>query len=113
MKRLLALMMAAFFIVGMVSTSALADAAKGQKYYLKFMKKTTGLNGAKFAAQHTQDEWKELFANDAEKFIVEYSKKYPKASKFFAKDKFKSKYSKHISDFVIEYANDSGNVPSC
>ena len=113
MKRLLALVMAAFFMLGMVSTSALADAAKGQKYYLKFLKKKTGLNGAKFAIQHTQDEWKELFANDAEKFIAKYSKDYPKLEKFFNGKKFKSKYSKHIADFCIEYANDSGNVPSC
>ena len=113
MKKLLALVMVAFFMVGMVGTSALADAAKGQKYYLKFMKKTTGLNGAKFATMHTQDEWKALFANNAEKFISEFSKKYPKSEKFFNSKKFKSKYSKHIADFVIEYANDSGNVPSC
>jgi hypothetical protein len=96
-----------------MSSSTFADASKGQKYYLKFFKKKTGLNGAKFAIQHTQEEWKVLFANNAEKFITEYSKIYPKMEKFFTSDKFKSKYSKHIADFVIEYANDSGNVPSC
>ena len=100
-------------MVGMVSTSALAGAAKGQKYYLKFLKKTTGTNGAKFATQHTQDEWEALFANDAEKFISKYSAEYPKAKEFLNSAKFKSKYSKHIKDFVKQYASDSGNVPSC
>ena len=105
--------MAAFFMVGMVSTSALADAAKGQKYYLKFFKKKTDLNGAEFAKQHTQAEWKEYFADGGTKFITEYSKTYPKMEKFLNGDKFKKKYIKHVSDFVIEYASDSGNVPSC
>jgi len=110
MKKILSILLASFLLVGMMSSSALADAAKGQKYYLKFFKKKTGLNGAKFAVQHTQDEWKAYFANDAEKFITEYSKTYPKMKKFLNDAKFKSKYGKHIADFVIEYANDSGNV---
>lgn len=113
MKKLLALLMAAFFMVGMVSTSAMADAAKGQKYYLKFFKKKTSLNGGEFAKQHTQAEWKTYFADGGAKFIAEYSKKYPKMEKFLNGDKFKNKYIKHISDFMIEYASDSGNVPSC
>ncbi len=113
MKKILSILIASFLLVGVISSSALADAAKGQKYYLKFLKKKTGLNGAKFATQHTQDEWKDFFANDSEKFIAEYTKKYPKLEKFFKGKKFKSKYSKHIADFCIEYANDSGNVPSC
>jgi hypothetical protein len=113
MKKILSILLASFLLVGMMSSSALADAAKGQKYYLKFFKKKTGLNGAKFATVHSQDEWKTYFANDAEKFIAEYSKTYPKMEKFLTGSKFKSKYSKHIKDFCIEYANDSGNVPSC
>jgi len=113
MKKILGVLLASFLLVAVMSSSALADAAKGQKYYLKFFKKKTGLNGAKFATMHTQDEWKALFANSAEQFIVEYSKTYPKMEKFLSSDKFKSKYSKHIADFCIEYANDSGNVPSC
>ena len=113
MKKLLSILLATFLLVGVVSSSAFADAAKGQKYYLKFFKKKTGLNGAKFATKHSQDEWRAYFANDAEKFIAEFSKTYPKMEKFLLGGKFKSKYSKHIADFCIEYANDSGNVPSC
>jgi hypothetical protein len=113
MKKLLAMLIAAFMMVGMMSSSAFADAAKGQKYYLKFLKKKSGINGAKFAVQHTQAEWKALFENDGEKFIAEYSSKYPKLKDFFNSDKFKKKYMKHIRDFAIEYASDSGNVPSC
>ena len=34
-----------------------ADAAKGQKLYMKKMKASCGFSGAKFAAKHTVDEW--------------------------------------------------------
>lgn len=113
MKKLMAMLIAAFMMVGVVSTSAFADSAKGQKYYLKFLKKSTGLNGGQFAVLHTQAEWKALFADGGAKFIEEYSVKYPDAAAFFKGDKFKDKYMKDIADFVIEFANDSGNVPSC
>ena len=113
MKKIFAIVLSSVLLVGILSSSAFADAAKGQKYYLKFLKKKTGLNGAKFATIHTQAEWKILFADGGAKFIAEYTAKYPKLEKFFNGNKFKSKYMKHIADFCIEFANDSGNVPSC
>ena len=113
MKKLFGILITCFLLVGVIGTSSFADAGKGQKYYLKFLKKKTGMNGAKFATGHTQSEWKELFANGGAGFISEYSSKYPNLKNFFNGDKFKSKYMKHIADFCIEYASDSGNVPSC
>jgi hypothetical protein len=92
--------------------SALADAAKGQKYYLKYMKDGSGMNGAKFATLHTQAEWKALFDGKGEKFIAEYSKKFPGLEAFLKGDKFE-KFMPDIRDFCIEFASDSGNVPSC
>ncbi|MBE0491262.1 MAG: hypothetical protein IBX44_03305 [Sulfurospirillum sp.] len=112
MKKILGLLLAVFVLVGVMSTSALADAAKGQKYYLKYMKKSTGINGGQFAAKHTQAEWKELFASDGVKFIETYSVEFPNAADFLKGDKFK-KYMGDISDFLINFASDSGNVPSC
>lgn len=112
MKRLVTFVLAVMLGLSMAVSTASADPAKGQKYYLKFMKKTTGLNGAKFAAQHTQAEWKTLFEGDAAAFIKEYSAAYPDAAEFLNSDKFQ-KFMPHIKDFAIEYANDSGNVPSC
>jgi hypothetical protein len=49
MKKVIGLLVSAFLLLGLMSTSAMADAAKGQKYYLKYMKDGSGLNGAKFA----------------------------------------------------------------
>lgn len=113
MKKIASMSLAAFLALGLMSTSALADAAKGQKLYQKVFKEKVGMTGAKFAAEHTQAEWKELFANGGAKFIEEYSKKYPNMESYFKGDTFKTKHMEHIRDFCIEYAKDSGNVPSC
>ncbi len=89
-----------------------ADAAKGQKVYLKKFKSHFDMNGAKFAALHSQDEWEELFEDNAEGFIKEFSERFPKAAPYLSNPKTLKKIML-IQDFVIEYANDSGNVPSC
>ncbi|MDD2384121.1 MAG: hypothetical protein PHN18_08020 [Sulfurospirillaceae bacterium] len=112
MKKIIGLLVTAFFVLGLMSTNAMADAAKGQKYYLKYMKNDSGMNGAKFATQHTQAEWKALFAGKGEKFIAEYSAKIPGLKAFLEGDKF-AKFMPDIRDFCVEYASDSGNVPSC
>ena len=112
MKKVFGLLVSALLVLGVMSTSAFADAAKGQKYYLKYMKDSSGINGAKLAKQHTQAEWKALFNGKAEKFIAEYSKKYPGLDGFLKSDKFE-KFMPDIRDFCIEFASDSGNVPSC
>ncbi len=91
---------------------AQADVKKGQKIYLKSFKSKFHASGAKFAAEHTQDEWEELFEDKGEGFIDLYSEKFPKAEKFLENPKNWKKL-EHVRDFVIEYASDSGNVPSC
>ena len=44
--------------------------------------------------------------------MEEYGEKYPKSAKYLQNPKTWKKL-EHVRDFVIEYANDSGNVPSC
>jgi hypothetical protein len=112
MKKVISFLVGVFFVAGLMSTNVFADSAKGQKYYLKYMKNDSGLNGAKFAALHTQAEWKVLFDGNAEKFIAEYSKKFPALEGFLKGDKF-PKFMADIRDFCVEFASDSGNVPSC
>ena len=65
------------------------------------------MTGAKFAAKHTQDEWKEI--KDSGKFEQEVIKICPNVK---AGDLSQSAQ-ENIIDFAIEFANDSGNVPSC
>jgi len=78
---------------------------KGQKIYLKNMKKACGINGAEFAKKHTQKGWKTI--HDSGIFALEVSKICPNLKEF------KASWIEHIYDFSFEYARDSGNVPSC
>lgn len=112
MRKFTTFIFGAFLMLSFATTSAFADPIKGQKYYLKFMKDATGMNGAKFAHLQTQAGWQELFEGDGAKFIEKYAKEYPSLEEFLKSDKF-SKFMPHIKDFCIEYAVDSGKVPSC
>jgi len=95
--------MVAFF------ATAQADAKKGQKLYLKACKKCHG-NGTKGAALHSQAEWTKLFANDAQGMVDAHK---GTAGEKKMSPKFFKKKGSDIFDFLHEYANDSGNVPSC
>lgn len=107
MKTILKIAMASSLILGISATTASADVLKGQKLFIKKMKKPCGFNGAKFASKHSQDEW-ETIKNDG-KFEDEIMKICPKVKKGAIKESWQN----HIYDFSYEYANDSGNVPSC
>ncbi len=104
MTKFTKLAVAALFAFAVVTTTASADVAKGQKLYSKKLKGACGFTGAKFAAKHTQDEWTAL--KDGGKIGEEIIKLCPKV-------KFKDKWANDIYDFANEYASDSGNVPSC
>ena len=105
MKRILSVAVAALLLTSLATTSVMAEPAKGQKLFLKKLKKSCGLSGAKMAGKHTQDEW-EAFK---EKGTVEDAIKEICPN---VKD-VKDKYVPDLFDFFYEYASDSGNVPSC
>ena len=92
-------------------TSLSANVKKGQKYYQKKLQKTCGKNGGEFAGLHSQAEWKKSLDNSAFKTLILDA--CPGAKAFVDDAKFEEKYQEHIYDFFFEYANDSGNVPSC
>lgn len=107
MNKLLKLILASVMVLAVSTTVASADVAKGQKLYLKKLKGSCSMNGAKMATQHTQGEWQTLKKEG--KLADELKKLCPSV-----KDKaLKNKYIEHYYDFFFEYANDSGNVPSC
>lgn len=108
MKKFLLLLAAA----ALTASMAQADAKSGQKVYLKTLKAKFGMNGTKFAAEHTVAEWEDLFANDAAGFIKEYSVKFPSAVPVLTNPEMKDKL-QEVGDFAKEYGSDSGNVPSC
>ncbi|EQB40261.1 cytochrome C [Sulfurimonas hongkongensis] len=107
MNKIVKVALAAMIMLGMSSVTLSADVSKGQKLYLKKLKKACGMNGAKMAAKHSQYEW-ETLKNEG-KLVDEIKKVCPKASD----SALKEKYLEHYYDFFHEYANDSGNVPSC
>ena len=93
--------------LGITVTSLSADAVKGQKLFSKLLKEPCGMTGAKFAAKHTQEEWKQI--KEAGKFEAEIIKICPNVK---AGD-VKESALENIFDFSVEFASDSGNVPSC
>ena len=105
MKKVLSMVATALLITSVASTSVMANPAKGQKLYLKKLKKACGTNGAKVAGKHTQDEWAAFKDNgtleDEIKHICPNVKDV------------KDKYLPDLFDFFHEYGSDSGNVPSC
>ena len=105
--KLLKIIMASSLVLGVASTSLSADAVKGQKLFSKLLKGPCDMTGAKFAAKHSQDEWKELKASG--KFEAEVIKICPNVKA----GELSGSVQEHIIDFSIEFANDSGNVPSC
>ena len=99
--------MAGTLALGIASSTLSADAVKGQKLFSKLLKEPCGMTGAKFAAKHSQEEWKAL--KESGKFEEELIKICPSVK---AGD-IKESLQEHIIDFSIEFANDSGNVPAC
>jgi Spy/CpxP family protein refolding chaperone len=107
MNKIAKIALAAMLMLGMSSVTLNADVAKGQKLYLKKLKGSCNMNGAKMATQHSQGEWETL--KEEGKLADELKKICPKASE----KALDGKYLEHYYDFFHEYANDSGNVPSC
>jgi hypothetical protein len=105
MTKVLSVVATALLITSVASTSMMASPAKGQKVYLKKLKKACGINGAKMAGKHTQEEWEEL--KDSGKLEAELKSQCPNL-----KDIKDSKLP-DLFDFLYEYGSDSGNVPSC
>ena len=99
--------------LGIILTfNVFADADKGQKYYLKYMRPYLEINGQEFASAYLKVEWKRMFKKDAKRFIKKYSKKYPEATEYLNSEDFQ-KIAPHIADFAIKYAADSGELASC
>jgi len=105
MKKILKVVAVAIIGFGLLNISASASATKGQKLLIKKYKKACGFNGSVMAKKHSQDEWKSIY--ESGKLNDELLKQCPKAKPA------KEKYLQHIFDFLHNYANDSGNVPSC
>jgi hypothetical protein len=110
MNRLLKLAIAGALILGITATVASASPDRGQRIFNKDLKGPCDATGAKVAAAHSQDEWKEI--KDGGKLGEAINKICPKVAPDFINSKG-DKYTDTLFDFLYHYANDSGNVPSC
>ena len=92
-----------------------AEAAvyKGQKVYIKKCRKCHG-GGLEVAASKKKKTWKKLMKKKGAGLAKLHldNKKAKKSWKYFESKKYK-KRAKHLKDFLVEYAKDSGNVPAC
>lgn len=99
-------------VTGLVfATSAMADAKRGQKFYLKKLKicKKDGIkNGAVFATRHDRHGWNSL--RESGKLQEEWITICPHGVKKFKK--MREKDINNFYDFVWKYASD-GEEPSC
>jgi len=107
MKKVTTLAMAALLGLSVAATSAMADQADiGQRVYLQAFADACGMNGTKFAAQHSQVEWEEILEDGLfESRMIEICGGNIEA--------VPERFIPALFDFVHKYANDSGNVPSC
>ena len=107
MNKIVRISLSAAIMLGMSFVTLSADAVKGQKLYIKKLKPACDMDGAKMAAKYSQVEW-ETFKTEG-KLADELKRLCPKATDGDLKDKFLE----HYYDFFYDFANDSGNVPSC
>ena len=104
LKKIIKLTISTIVGITLATIPLSADVNKGQKLYVKKLKKKCGISGSAFAGKHTQDKWEEIY--DAGKLSDEIKK-------ICKGNTLGEKLLPHIYDFAYEYASDSGNVPSC
>lgn len=86
---------------------------KGQKLYVMKCKQCHGL-GQVFITAKKQREWDVLMRNKGAAIINFHvnSEEAAEAAEYF-KSKDWKRHAKHLREFMIEYAADSGNIPAC
>ena len=106
MKKMLTVLALAFFVMASMPTVASAGAKKGQRIFKKKFRKKCGFSGVRFARNHTQSEWEDIY--DDGKFPSEAKRICPRLDT----KKIKSKWWKDVYKFSKKYASD-GVVPKC
>ena len=112
MKTITSLLLTLLWIGTVFTSNVMADASKGQRFYLKKLKSSCKKSGVKsgdiFALQHNRYTWKSF--KNTNKLQDEWIKICPKAKKKISK--MRKKDIKNLYDFVWKYASD-GERPSC
>jgi len=105
------LLIISIFVLSQLSLSAAAY--KGQR---EFLKKCVSCHSKKqaFISTKYSDEWEDFMDNNGKELADLHlrSEDAKKSWKYFKSKKYTKKV-KHLEDFLLEYAKDSGNVPAC
>jgi len=100
-------------IITLFNVSGLAAVYKGQ---MVFVKKCANCHRDKevFIKSRTAVEWESILKNKGEPLLKLHlnDKKARKSWKYFNSKRYTRKV-KHLRDFLVEYAKDSGKVPAC
>ncbi len=91
------------------------DAAvyKGRKYYKNDCRPCHSM-GDELSTSKTQDEWMALMDhNGIALATIHRSNKSAKDSLAYFNGKYYPKKARHLKDFLVEFASDSGNIPAC
>ena len=110
MNKFMLFLLSIMFLTLLPSNAAIY---KGQKVFVKHCLSCHEA-GQSFVAEYKIKKWKKLMKKKGKPLAKLHLKdqKAKKSWKYFNSKKY-SKKSKHLKQFVIEYAKDSGNVPAC
>ena len=110
MKKFVLFLLAIMFLT---LTPANAAIYKGQKVFVKRCL-SCHEGGQAFVAEYKMRVWKKLMKKKGTPLAKLHLKDRDakKSWKYFKSKKY-TKKTKHLKQFVIEYAKDSGNVPAC
>ncbi|WP_457744565.1 cytochrome C [Sulfurimonas sp.] len=94
-------------------TSSNAAIYKGQRIFIKKCLHCHK-DGQNFVSEYKMSHWKKLMKKKGAPLAELHlkNKKAKKSWKYFESRKYARK-SKHLKQFLMEYAKDSGNVPAC
>ncbi|MBV5320556.1 MAG: cytochrome c [Sulfuricurvum sp.] len=101
--------------ITLLTASTLLNAAvyKGQKAYIESCKECHG-GGQALAGSKKQRAWIKMMDNNGEKLAqVHLNSKKAEPSWSYFNSRAYTKNTKHLEDFLVDYASDSGNVPAC
>ena len=104
-----------YILSALLITQATSSAAvyKGQRIYVKECRHCHG-GGQQLAESKNMRDWRHFMKNKGEHLadIHLKSEKAKESWDYFSSSKF-TKKAKHLKDFLVEYAKDSGKVPAC
>jgi len=103
----------AFALVLFFSSYANAAVYKGQRIFIKNCVECHQERQA-FLSHKTTYEWEDFMRDEGKELAYVHLKeeKAKRSWEYFKSSEY-SKETKHLEDFLLEYAKDSGNVPAC